>query len=246
MNRLRYVWFRLLIRLIFGPARLRDTLEISEAENLPAGGPHRFVRGLCKLVLGLGRLLYKLEISGAENIPEHGACIVAHDHSSRLDVLMFAFMLQARPDVWFVLGWRDLLQPVLYRRLGVKALPVYLKPDSPALAIWTALKVLQKGDPVLISPEGAICWDGRLGPLKPGTAWLALRSGAPLIVCVLKGGYSVWPRWAVRPRLTGTVEIRIGKPVDVPQVYDRRIEGELVRTVSLKIADEMARLKEAG
>ncbi len=81
--------------------------------------------------------------------------------------------------------------------------------------------------------------------LNPGAAWLALRSGAPIVVCVLRGGYSIWPRWANFPRPSGRLQIRVGKPLRVPPAGPAPLGRDAIRAVNRRIADEMRRLEEA-
>ena len=91
--------------------------------------------------------------------------------------------------------------------------------------------------------EGAISWDGRLQPFQSGAAWLALRSEVPIVATVLRGGYSVWPRWAKFPRLTGHLEIRIGEPFMLSKARDRKIDAALIGEANQKSATEMAKLQ---
>jgi 1-acyl-sn-glycerol-3-phosphate acyltransferase len=112
--------------------------------------------------------------------------------------------------------------------------------------LWWAVKMLDKGHPVIIYPEGGIRLDGRMRPLQPGAAWLALRSRVPVVVCVLRGGYAIWPRWAKLPRLTGRLELRIGEPLRIPEAAGGKVTGEMIETVTRRIADEMARLENQG
>lgn len=196
--------------------------------------------------LGIGRLLYRLEISGIENLPLTGPCIVLGDHASRMDFILVSFMARIRPDIHFLGGWRRPGPPALFRRAGIGAIPVFTDQHRSTWSLWWALKVLEQGACIGMAPEGGIRWDGRLQPLKPGAAWLALRSRAPAVVCVLRGGYTIWPRWARFPRLTGRMQIRIAKPFSLAGPSDTRVDAKMIEAANRRIADELRRAEGDG
>jgi len=201
-----------------------------------------FVGGVLALVRGLARGLYKLEIRGAEHVPATGPCIFIIHHSSKLDITLGAFLYRVRPDTGGYGSGLRLWASPLTKALG--ATPMFKGVGRSGPFLWMALNALQKGRPVAIAPEGEMEWDGRVLPLKPGAAWLALRSGAPIVVSVLRGGYAIWPRWARFPRLTGKLEIRIGRPFRVPRISNGKVGEEMLQAVNRRIADEMRRLVE--
>ncbi len=201
-----------------------------------------FVAGFLALVRGFSRGLYKLKIRGAEHVPATGPCIFIIHHSSKLDITLGAFLYQARPDIGGYGSGLRLWASPFAKALG--ATPMFKGVGHSGPFLWTALNALQKGRPIAIAPEGEMEWDGRVLPLKPGAAWLALRSGAPIIVTVLRGGYAIWPRWARFPRLTGKLEIRIGEPFRFPAVTRGRVDEEMLQAVNRRIADEIRRLVE--
>lgn len=216
-----------------------------ELRALVQGMIDRFIRFLVMLIYkitsGLCRLLYKLKISGGEHIPATGPCILVCNHSSKMDILLL-ILKQTRPDAnLFGSGVRVRAAP-LGRALG--GIPMFKGMGHSGPFLWMALKALQHGRSIMIAPEGEMEWDGRIRQLKPGVAWLALRSWAPVVACVLRGGYSIWPRWARFPRLTGRLEIRIGKPLSIPEASHGKVDREMIQTVSRRIADEMRRLVE--
>ncbi len=189
------------------------------------------------------RFLYNLEIFGVTRIPTQGPFLWVINHASKWDSPLFLYLQRRlRADAYVYGGGGPLWSP-----RSVKARRMIPAPRGVGRSgqwLWSALKMLQQGYPILIAPEGTIRWDGRLQPFKPGAAWLALRSGAPIVVSVLRGGYAIWPRWARFPRLTGKLEIRIGEPFRFPAVTRGRVDEEMLQAVNRRIADEMRRLEE--
>jgi len=209
-------------------------------------------RLLVTAALGLGRRLYHLEISGAENIPDHGAYLLVGNPASYMDFVLVAFIVRTRPSIHlYGGGWRvpyrgSPRMAVVLRMAGMNGIPTRRESDaSTSATLWSTLTLLQQGHPVAIAPEGRIRWDGRLRSLNPGAAWLALRSGAPIVVCVLQGGYSIWPRWANFPRPSGKLHIRVGEPLRVPPAGKAPVGQDAIEAVNRRIAGEMARLEEA-
>lgn len=190
----------------------------------------------------ISRLLYKLKTLGIENIPAQGPFIFAGNHSSKLDTFLIIYLLnELRSNVYIYGGGGPLWSPRSIN--AVRGIPILRGVRRSGPSLWMALKILQKGYPILIAPEGAISWDGQLQPFQPGAAWLALRSEVPIVPCVLRGGYSIWPRWAKFPRLRGRLEIRIGEPFTLPKAADCKIDEAMIQVANQKIATEMAKLE---
>jgi 1-acyl-sn-glycerol-3-phosphate acyltransferase len=129
-------------------------------------------------------------------------------------------------------------------RLGRKlaVLPAFKVRGLSAGSLFEAYKLLQQGKIFFTGPEGEIAWDGRLQPLRPGAAWLALRARAPLVVMVLAGGYDICPRWARRPHVTGRLVLRVGKPFYLCDAPHQRVTEEMLHDANLKIRAEMEAL----
>lgn len=60
-----------------------------------------------------------------------------------------------------------------------------------ASEVRSSLRVLERGEPLFIFPEGRVSPPGKLQKLHPGAAWLARKAGVPLcplaIRCVMRG-----------------------------------------------------------
>lgn len=79
---------------------------------------------------------------------------------------------------------------------------------SSPFGVRSMAKALERGDSVMLFPEGAISYNGRPTADQPGVAWLAGRSGVPVIrIRILgaersrlfaKSGDQLWPRIEVQ------------------------------------------------
>jgi len=111
-------------------------------------------------------------------------------------------------------------------------------------------KILENGGRILIFPEGsrtfkAIQKSGvttangnRLGKLKDGAAWLALKTNARILPIWVEGTDKVLPNNKFPlPRLWHRVIIKIGAPFSVQELTRQEASLEIAR-VLLKLADE--------
>jgi 1-acyl-sn-glycerol-3-phosphate acyltransferase len=74
-----------------------------------------------------------------------------------------------------------------------------------------ALDLLASGSSMGIFPEGTRSRDGRMGEARAGAAFMAIRTGVPVLPVGIAGTYAIFPgrsRWPHRTPVT----IRIGTP----------------------------------
>lgn len=176
---------------------------------MQAGYRKRPVRWILKqLSIPAFALLTRLEIRGEENLPEGGPLIVVGNHFSFVDPT--AFVRFAPWPVEFVGGaitphapvWTRIIPMLwgyhkLYRGTGATS------------ALRAAEQHLQRGGILGIFPEAGN-WAEVLRPARPGTAYLAARTGAPILPVGLDGMTGVLPG-ILRGR-RAKVTVNIGKP----------------------------------
>ena len=85
--------------------------------------------------------------------------------------------------------------------------------EADADMVDTAKAILERGDPVLIFPEGTRTRPGALGKPKRGVGRLALETGAPVVPVAIIGTEAIRRGWRIRPH---KVRVRIGAPAEVP------------------------------
>ncbi|WP_354698261.1 hypothetical protein DSM112329_03928 [Paraconexibacter sp. AEG42_29] len=162
---------------------------------------------------------FRLSRIGREHIPESGPIIFAANHRSFLDPFVIATMVR-RP--MYYVAKRELfsqrLQGWFLNSLG--AFPIN-RGNADEDAMGTARAILERGDCVLIFPEGTRVRPGALGRPKRGVGRLALETGAPIVPLAVIGTERIRSGWKIRPH---KVRIRAGKPLHFPKVENPSAE----------------------
>jgi 1-acyl-sn-glycerol-3-phosphate acyltransferase len=173
----------------------------------------------------LARLLFRARIEGIEHIPRSGPFILVSNHCSNLDppILGWAigyqvdrvvhFMSKVEMRSWPVIGWLASKSGVIFVRRG----------EADRAAQRLAFGALADGRPIALFPEGTRSRDGHLKAGKSGAAYLAMRSGAPLLPVGIAGTHRIFPGRSRWPHPTRVV-IRIGEPFSLAHVPDARLD----------------------
>ena len=195
----------------------------------------RFI--LHQLSIPTYKLIAKFNIIGQENIPPKGPLIVVGNHFSFIDPVCFVriarwpidFVGAAFPP--FAPGWTRLLVNMwgiykLYRGTGSTE------------ALRAAESILKQDGVIGIYPEGG-SWAKVLRPARPGTAYLAARTGVQILPVGLYGMNDVFP---LRFRNQANPTINIGKPFGPFKVSSRGRErreqlDEIGHAIMRKIAE---------
>jgi glycerol-3-phosphate dehydrogenase (NAD(P)+) len=158
-------------------------------------------------------LYWRLSRIGREHIPPTGPVILASNHRSFLDPFVIAVM--ARRPIYFM-AKKELFvnRPVSWLLGALGAYPID-RGASDQDAMATTRAILERGDGVLIFPEGTRTRPGELGRPKRGVGRLALETGAPVVPIAVIGTEAVRNGWRFRPV---KVRIRAGSPVRFPRV----------------------------
>jgi 1-acyl-sn-glycerol-3-phosphate acyltransferase len=188
----------------------------ADAQTLTRRWGEAVVRGLLESVWGL-------RVTGLERVPRDGPLLVACNHVSLADgpVLCSALGLARRPRF---LGKRELFDIPLLGSflLAGGAIPLDRSGSDPS-ALRAALEILEKGGSVGLFPEGTRVKPGQTRKPKAGVAFLAARSGAPVLPVRLFGT-AEFPR--VFP-----LEVRFGAPLTAPRDEGREAAEEFARAV---------------
>ena len=195
-------------------------MPIEGEERLP--GYHERVRhrGVQPLVYWAVRAIaqptiqiwFRLRRRGRHHIPQ-GGVILASNHRSFLDPFVIGCCL--RRPIYFVAKkelFHNRLVAWFLNCLG--AFPIR-RGQSDEESVQTALALLERGEAVVIFPEGTRHRHGPLHEPKRGVGRLALESGAPVVPIAITGTERARRGLLVRPV---RVDIRCGRPLTYPRV----------------------------
>lgn len=131
-------------------------------------------------------LIARFKLNGKENVPRTGGMILASNHIGIVDILLVYYGID-RTDLfipvaekWEKIGW--------IRWLGKHLNFLFVDRYNPDLkAMRKMIALMEKGKCLVISPEGTRSRTGTLQEGKPGVAYLAARSGFPVIPIAITG-----------------------------------------------------------
>jgi len=176
------------------------------------------------------------KVVGRERVPRQGPFIVASNHLSIADPPVLASAIPRRRIRYMAkieifkppFGWI----PRAYGAFAVRRF------DADLAAMLNAERVLRRGQVLGMFPEGTRSRSGSLQRPHPGTALIALRSGAPILPCAIIGTDQLQNPWRIlkRPRIS----VVIGEPIQVETV--KRPNEEQVNELTDRIYDEIKQL----
>lgn len=153
-------------------------------------------------------LLTDLKINGKENLPESGPLLLVGNHFHFVDPL--AFIHIAPWPIEFIGNRAMPNAPMSVRIFPLLWQPLMIKRGTSSRdSLLAAKKLIEQGGALGIFPEAG-SWARVLRPPRPGTALLALRTGAPLVPVGLVGFNEIFP--SLKKGKRATIEVNIGKP----------------------------------
>jgi len=136
----------------------------------------RFSRSLLRLLFWL---LTRLEVRGLENVPAGGPLLVAFNHLAHLDgPLVIASFPRPAEGIALADLYRVPVTGQLLRFYGT--IPVH-RDQFDRQVIQRTLQVLAEGKVLALAPEARMSLTGALEEARQGIAYLALRSGTPVL-----------------------------------------------------------------
>lgn len=198
-----------------------------------------------RIVLWAARMAFRAlggyEVVGLERVPLQGPLLVTPNHLSFLDppltavALRRALRFMAKDSLFKVPGFGWLIR-------SVGAFPVR-KGSADTEAIRRAIELLKEGHAVLVFPEGTRGDGTHLGPISPGIAILAKRSGAPVLPVRLIGTERSLPRGAKWPKRT-RFRVLIGTPIFYADVAPDEPESVRREAFVVGLSNAIAQLGE--
>jgi len=202
--------------------------------------PSGVYRTLRLVVHLINRAYWRVEVDGADNVPSTGPVILAPVHRSFMD---FFVVSEVTPRKIFYMAKEEMWKSSLLGSFldSVGAFPVD-RDGADRLAVERAQDVLERGDVLILFPEGT----RREGPvvedLHEGAAFLAARTGAAIVPIGIGGTAEAMPKGSkfVRPV---KVHLVVGPAIPAPERSARgRVPRSQVHVLTEQLSAELQTL----
>ncbi|HET7326964.1 MAG TPA: lysophospholipid acyltransferase family protein [Nocardioidaceae bacterium] len=187
---------------------------------------------------------------GGDKLPRSGGGVIVANHISHADPLVYAHFVYdsgrlprflAKAEILEVKGLKWLLS-------SAGQIPVYRESRDASVAFRAAVAAVERGECVIVYPEGTITRDPRMWPMvgKTGAARIALKAGVQVIPSAQWGAQDILAPYAKKPRLLPrkTIRVRAGDPVDLDDLRSGPITPEVLREATDRIMTSITALLE--
>lgn len=151
--------------------------------------------------------VWNTKVTGKENVPRTGRVIIASNHTGIIDGPLLHGAIPRKSH--FIIKEEAFSGFIGFLMRGSGQIPVDRKSGRGALV--TALALLKEDRLVGVFPEGTR-GRGDVSDAKAGVAWLAVRSGAPVIPVAILGTRQQGDKRSYIPRFRGKLHISFGEP----------------------------------
>ena len=211
---------------------------VREPGRLGEAADRLLYRVIRSLIMGFSLAFWRLRIEGASNLPASGPYVVAPVHRSNIDTPLIALISKRRLRF---MGkdsmWRSPLAGRLFSALG--GFPVH-RGTVDRDALRRCVEVIAGGEPLVIFPEGTRQSGPIVGELFEGAAYVAMRTGVPIVPVGIGGSERAMPKGAKGLRPVA-VRIVIGAPIEPPPTGDgaKRASRRAVKELTARLQTEI-------
>lgn len=195
-------------------------------------------RVISKILLAWARAWFRVRAEGTEHVPSTGPFILAPIHRSNLDFLLILSVTRrqmrylAKDSLWKP-GWG-----ALFTALG--GIPV-ARGSADREALRTCIEVVERGEALVMFPEGARQTGPELCEMFDGPAFVQSRTGVPIVPVGIGGSEAAMPKGAKFPRFH-KVRVIVGAPLTAPVVEGSKARRSSVRDQTAVLGSEIQAL----
>jgi 1-acyl-sn-glycerol-3-phosphate acyltransferase len=164
------------------------------------------------------RLIARLELINFDAVPRSGGAIVVSNHLGRLDAMLGVLLLGSvgRNDL-IVMVAEKYQQYAIWRWFARQLNGIWLNRFEVDLrAMRQVHKRLRQGEMLAMAPEGTRSETEAMAAGKPGAAFLAYKTGLPLVPVGLTGTEDRGVKTRLKRLRRLDITIRIGEPFILP------------------------------
>jgi len=180
---------------------------------------------------------------GRENVPKTGGVLITPNHISDADPPIVGIAL---PRSCYFMAKEELFQIRLigpFIRL-LHGFPVKRYTADRAALRYTE-QLLERGEAVVIFPEGKLSEDGKLQEFLPGALLVAQRTGVPIVPTIIEGTDSLMPYGKLVPQHAHRrIIVRFGHPVTLAELTGGAKGGEALKQGAERLREIMRALQQ--
>ena len=191
------------------------------------------------LVILICRSYLRLRVVGLENVPKSGAFVFAPTHRSTIDIPVASAATRRRmrfmgkDSIWKY-------KPIGKIMTALGAFPV-TRGSADLEALKRCVAVLQSGEPLVMFPEGTRHNGPEVQPLFDGAAYVALKTGVPIVPAGISGTEDVMRSGSKTIRFK-KCRMVIGKPITAEVPGGGRASREQIAELTVQLQFELQKL----
>lgn len=172
---------------------------------------YRFCRSV---LVGVLKVWFRPRVRGRTNVPVSGAAIIAPVHRSNID---FGFTPFVTDRKLFFMAKEELWKLKWFGRILTSwgVFPVH-RSGTDRESVRRAEQVLRDGQLLVMFPEGSRRSGADVGELMEGVAFLAARTGAPIVPIGIFGSDQAMPKGAKFAKPLG-ITVSVGDVIEIPE-----------------------------
>ncbi len=176
------------------------------------------------------RVVYRIKVEGIENIPKEGSFVMCGNH---IDFVKVPVIVLFSPRKINFIGKAELFDNPILAWLGnlFDVIPVK-RGKQDVESMKRSLKVLNKGEGLGLFPEGTTRGLEKGVKVKNGAAFMALRTGKPIVPV----GVEVTEGFGAK------ITVRYGEPLDYSEYKSRTPDKETLDKVTKEMMDVIIKL----
>ncbi len=208
---------------------------------------NRAYRNLARVVRPFLAATTSRDWHGVEHLHQGVGTIVAGNHATNIDPLTFAYFLWANGVAPRILAKDSLFRVAVLGRVlrATGQIPVSRGTATAGRSLDAAAEALAAGETVAVFPEGTLTRDPDLWPMaaKTGVARLALSTKAPVVPVAQWGAHRLLGQYSkvLKPIPRKRIGVLAGPPVDLSDLYDRPMDGPVLREATERIMSAITR-----
>jgi 1-acyl-sn-glycerol-3-phosphate acyltransferase len=191
------------------------------------------------IVIAICRVYFRLRIVDAHKIPKSGTFILAPSHRSTLDIPVAAattrrrMMYMGKDSMWKI-------KPIGAFLTALGSFPV-TRGSADLEALKRCIAVLERGDPLVLFPEGTRRNGRIIEPLFDGAAFIAYKTGVPIIPVGIAGSEEIWPPGTKLPRPRKCVAV-VGDAIYPKNLGGARASREIMGEFTVEMQSSLQKV----